>query len=134
MVHVEDAAADVGSEPVATMSEEPVPIEPEPVADTVPEAEAAPKKRGRRKAVEPVADNAPAEKPKRGRGKAKSAVAEDAAIELLETTPEPVAPAVAAAPPPPLPAPEPEIEPEVEDPNRPKRTGWWAKAKKAVGG
>jgi ribonuclease E len=134
MVHVEDAAADVGSEPVATMSEESVPIEPEPVADTVPEAEAAPKKRGRRKAVEPVADNAPAEKPKRGRGKAKSAVAEDAAIELLETTPEPVAPAVAAAPPPPLPAPEPEIEPEVEDPNRPKRTGWWAKAKKAVGG
>jgi hypothetical protein len=36
--------------------------------------------------------------------------------------------------PPPPPKPEPVLEPEVEDPARPKRTGWWAKAKKAMAG
>ena len=42
---------------------------------------------------------------------------------------------VAAEPEPvPAPAPEPVIEEEPEDPNRPKRTGWWAKAKKVVTG
>jgi ribonuclease E len=118
----------------------------EPVAAPAIEAvatdeEAAPKKRGRAKkadsTVEPAVEPAAAEeKPKRGRGK-------KPAVEALDITPsEPVAVAaptpapapLAVAPPPPPPQPEPVIEPEVEDPNRPKRTGWWAKAKKAMGG
>jgi ribonuclease E len=49
-----------------------------------------------------------------------------------------VAPEVKAAPAPvaapAIVAPKPAPEPEVEDPNRPKRSGWWAKAKQALGG
>jgi hypothetical protein len=32
------------------------------------------------------------------------------------------------------PKPKPAPEPEVEDPSRPKRSGWWSKAKKALTG
>ena len=52
--------------------------------------------------------------------------------------PEPVAAAPEAPAPTPEPAvkkaPEPVIEEEPEDPNRPKRSGWWSRAKKALGG
>jgi ribonuclease E len=44
------------------------------------------------------------------------------------------APAIITAPAPTSqPEPEPEVQ-EVADPNRPKRTGWWAKAKQVLGG
>jgi ribonuclease E len=80
-------------------------------------------------------DAAPA-KPARGRRKAAPAedvvAAEPAAPTPVVVTeapaPAPVTPPAPAAPPP---APEPE---EVVDPNRPKRSGWWAKAKSAFGG
>ncbi len=133
-----DADAESGAE--VTLTEEPAAAPP--VEEVV---EPAPKKRGRRKAAEadaaaaePEAEAAVAEKPKRGRGRAKKAedaVVEETAPVAVEATPEP-APAPAPAPPLPAPKPviEPVIEPEVEDPTRPKRTGWWAKAKKAVSG
>ena len=55
-------------------------------------------------------------------------VAAEAPVVVAElvAAPEPV---VVAAPP----APKPVVE-EVVDPNRPKRSGWWAKAKEALGG
>jgi ribonuclease E len=108
------------------------------VAEAPAPEEAAPKKRGRRKASETAAEvvaepesGASSEKPKRGRGKASKAV-EPEVTAVAEAVVE-AAPVAAKAPMPP-PAPEPVIEPEIEDPNRPKRTGWWAKAKKAVTG
>ncbi len=137
-----------GGEPVVAVAQQPEPvveaaaeIDPAPVEA----AEPAPKKRGRSRkaAAEPeaqpeVAAEAPAEKPKRGRGR-KAAAAEAApepeASQPLTAT-EPVVTAEPPAPvaPAPAPAPAPVIEPEVEDPNRPKRTGWWSRAKKAIGG
>ena len=56
----------------------------------------------------------------------------------VKSAPVPVeAPVVKAEPAPvaaPVYTPPPAPEPEVEDPNRPKRTGWWAKAKQALSG
>jgi ribonuclease E len=65
--------------------------------------------------------------------------------EVVAETPAPVAAPALPAPEPvvalpapevktALPAPKPAPEPEPEDPNRPKRTGWWAKAKQAFSG
>ncbi len=147
----DDAAGDA---PVAAVAQQPEPVveaaaesEPAPVEA----AEPAPKKRGRSRkaAVEPeaqaqpevqpeVAVEAPAEKPKRGRGR-KAAAAEvapepEAAQPLTATEPVVTAEVPAPVAPAPAPAPAPVIEPEVEDPNRPKRTGWWSRAKKAIGG
>ncbi len=108
----------------------------EPLADValapVEEPEAAPKKRGRRKAADAdmAAEEPPAEEPKRGRGRAKTV--EEPAAE--DTAPELVAAPAAPPPSPPPPEPEPEPEVEVEDPNRPKRTGWWSRARKAAAG
>ncbi len=143
-----------GDEPVAAVAQQPRAgrrgggeIEPAPVEA----AEPAPKKRGRSRkaAAEPeaqiqpdvqpeVAVEAPAEKPKRGRGR-KAAAAEvipepEAAQPLTATEPVVTAEPPAPVAPAPAPAPAPVIEPEVEDPNRPKRTGWWSRAKKAIGG
>jgi ribonuclease E len=125
------ADADAEGGDAVQMTEEPAaePVVAEP-AEEVP----APKKRGRGKkaeaevVAEPVAEAEAEEKPKRGRGK--KAVAE-AAVEAVAVEAAPAPVAVAPAP---KPAPVIEIEPEVEDPNRPKRSGWWSKAKKALGG
>ncbi|MGL4636854.1 MAG: Rne/Rng family ribonuclease [Beijerinckiaceae bacterium] len=132
-------AADSEGGATVTMTEEPVAVvaaEPTPVAEEA----AAPKKRGRKKAeapaeaivVEAVAE--PAEKPKRGR--AKKVVAEVAVEPVVQAVaaPAPVVEAPAPVAKKPEPKPEPVIEPEIEDPNRPKRSGWWSKAKKALGG
>jgi len=132
------AADQIASEPA---------VEPAlaPVVDPILAVEeaAAPRKRGRAKKADAPAEAAveaatPGEKPKRGRGrKAIAEPVEDTPAEsVVAIAPEPVpapAPVTVMAPPPP-PKPEPVIEPEVEDPNRPKRTGWWAKAKKAMAG
>ncbi|MCA3589205.1 MAG: ribonuclease E/G, partial [Methylocystis sp.] len=136
----DDAAAEVTDAPAAEPAPSPA-VEP-----VMAEAEPQPRKRGRTRktdavAAEPSAETAvetaaAEEKPKRGRGKKPVAEAvimtpaEPVAVAALTPAPAPVA--VTASPPPPKP--EPVIEPEVEDPNRPKRTGWWAKAKKAMGG
>ncbi len=133
------AAADAEGSDSVHMTEEPAAVESAPArVETVEEAP-APKKRGRSKkveaetAVEAVVE-APAteEKPKRGRGK--KAVAE-VAVEPVAVEAAP-APVIVVPPPAPKPEPKPEpvIEPEIEDPNRPKRSGWWSKAKKALGG
>ncbi len=125
-----------------------------PVAEPAAVEEPAPKKRGRSRkaAAEPevevaaeapaeVVAEAPAEKPKRSRSRKVAAVEEASAAEVAPApeaaqpltatepvvTAEPAAPVASARP-------APVIEPEVEDPNRPKRTGWWSRAKKAIGG
>jgi ribonuclease E len=59
-------------------------------------------------------------------------VAEEAAPDAVQAVDPQPAP-VPAPEPAPVSAPAAEPE-EVEDPNRPKRTGWWARAKKAIGG
>jgi ribonuclease E len=131
------ANADAEGGDAVQMTEEPVaaPTVVEP-AEEAP----APKKRGRGKkaeaevVAEPVVEATVDEKPKRGRGKKAvvEAAAEPVAVEAAPA-PAPVAPAPKPAPAP-RPAPVVEIEPEVEDPTRPKRSGWWSKAKKALGG
>jgi ribonuclease E len=107
-----------------------------PVA-AAPVEEAAKPKRGRAKKVEqpaagePVVEAvaAPAKAP-RGRKKAEPAVEAPAPVAAPQPAPASApAPVVVAASPPPAPEPE-----EIVDPNRPKRSGWWAKAKQAFGG
>ncbi len=104
----------------------------EPVVDVVPEAEAV---------VEPKAKAAAVKKPRAPR---KPKVAADAAAAVVEpVTVEPVSPKAApnlveaAAPEAVQPA-LPELittEPVVSaDPNKPKKGGWWAKAKASLGG
>jgi ribonuclease E len=158
-VTAETAEADVmAGEPMAAVADTAAPesvAAPMAPAEAAPveEAEPAPKKRGRSRkaAAEPAAEpvpeltaeaaaEVPADKPKRGRGRKAAAVEEapaagaasepEAAQPLTAT--EPVVTAEPAAPMAPPPAPV--VEPEVEDPNRPKRTGWWSRAKKAIGG
>ena len=109
------------AEAAAPVVEAPVVSEPAPEPEA--EAPAKPKRRSRAKKIvitEPAAD-APAED-----------VAAPAAEAVAETVAEPEpAPAPAPAP---VKAPEPVIEDEPDDPNRPKRRGWWSKAKQAFGG
>ena len=127
---------EVRAEVAATDDNAAMAVVEEPMAEMIsaPEAfaEPAPKKRGRAKKVEaetvkpeaapelardtPVVEAEP--KPKASRGRAKKSVESEAVT-------EPVVARVVAKPAP---------EPEIEDANRPKRTGWWAKAKKAMGG
>ncbi|KAF0231059.1 MAG: hypothetical protein FD175_928 [Beijerinckiaceae bacterium] len=83
----------------------------------------------------------PAEKPaKAPRSRAKKVAAApvvEAEAIAGASAPEAKAPApeVKAAPPVAAPKPAPVVvEPEVEDPSRPKRSGWWAKAKQALTG
>jgi ribonuclease E len=142
-----DEAGDDGGDMAGEPVEETVAEAPEASSDAAvePQAPAGPEKPKRRRSkaataadeaakAGPEADEAAPEpaRPKRGRGKAKAAAepaaepaaeAPEAAAAALEPTPAPVP----AVPPPP---PVVEIEPEVEDPNRPKRTGWWSKARK----
>ncbi|MGL5447265.1 MAG: Rne/Rng family ribonuclease [Rhabdaerophilum sp.] len=126
----------------------------EPAVEAVPEAPAiaedappAKPKRGRAKkaeAVEALVELAPepvAEKPvKAPRGRKKAVVAEPAAEPVAEVKAAPAKAAKSEAKPVPVPVPapvakQPEPEPEeAVDPNRPKRSGWWAKAKSALGG
>jgi ribonuclease E len=133
-----EATADAESGAAVHMTEEPAAVEAAPASVETVEEAPAPKKRGRGKKAEaeavveaPVMETPVAEeKPKRGRGK--KAMAE-VAVEPVAVEAAP-APVVVIAPPKPEPKPEPVIEPEIEDPNRPKRSGWWSKAKKALGG
>jgi ribonuclease E len=132
---MESASAEAVSEQVAAESSAPAEDAPQP------------KRRGRtRKAAAETADAVeaaenPEPKPRRGRAR-KAAEAAETTSETIagveETQPLPATEAVVAAeptPPAPPPAPvAPVIEPEVEDPNRPKRSGWWSRAKKAIGG
>jgi len=87
--------------------------------------------------AEAPAEAAPAEKPKRApRTRAKKADVEAptaaTATEKVSMPSQVAEPALEIKTAPVKVAPPP--EPEVEDPDRPKRTGWWAKAKKALGG
>jgi ribonuclease E len=126
----------------------------EPVTETVPalveEAPPAKPKRGRARkaeaaeapaevaaveiAAEPVAEK-PAKAP-RGRKKLAAEPVAEAAPEVKAAD----APAKAEAKPVPAPTPAPVVQPpepepeEIVDPNRTKRSGWWAKAKSALGG
>jgi ribonuclease E len=121
----------------------------EPIAEVVSapveEAPLAKPKRGRAKkaelveapaevVAEPVAEK-PAKAP-RGRKKAAAEPVVEAAPEV-KAAPAPAKaeakPALAPTPAPVAQQPEPEPE-EIVDPNRPKRSGWWAKAKSALGG
>ncbi len=130
----DEEAGEVVSAPPAIAVEEP--DAPVPVEEVV----AAKPKRSRKKAAAAATDGIeviePA-KPKRSRKKA----AEPEVVVVEPTAPEPVA-AEPAAPEPqpeekPAKAPEPEITTpliEVSDPNKPKRSGWWAKAKQVISG
>jgi ribonuclease E len=120
--------ADSDGEAAVVLTEE-VPVET---------AAPAPKKpRGRTKAAaapvaEPVIeDAAPEEKPKRSRAKKAPAVPEANAPETVRDEPAPEQKAAARKP---EPRPKPIIEPEIEDDTRPKRSGWWSRAKKAMSG
>lgn len=133
-----DAVIETVAEPVAEVA--PAPVE---------EAPPAKPKRGRAKKAEIVeapeevaaVEAAPepvAEKPaKAPRTRKKAAAAEPVAEAAPEVKAAP-APAKTEAKPAPAPVPvvqPPEPEPEeIVDPNRPKRSGWWAKAKSALGG
>jgi len=132
--------ASIDAAPEAAVEQAPVMVaEPAVVTDEV-EPAPAPRKRGRaRKAeAEPAAEaEAAAEKPKRTRTR-KAAV-----VEVSEDAPAPTPEAAAPEAAQPIPAIEPVVtaapttppaEPEVEDSSRPKRTGWWSKAKKVIGG
>jgi len=124
----------------ATVTAEPV-IEAMPASVSAAEEKPAKPRRGRGKKAEvveapveaapaePIAEEKPAKPARAARGRKKAEAVEAAVPVEAEPAPE-----VKAAPvPAPAPAPEPEPE-EVSDPNRPKRSGWWAKAKSALGG
>ena len=133
-------AADSEGGAAVHMTEEAVEEQPIPVVVQAPVVEevSAPKKRSRKKAGDevleaPVAVLATDEKPKRGR--AKKVVVEVAIEPVAVAAIEPPAPIKEAVlSPKVVPVIVPEPEPEPEDPSRPKRTGWWSKAKKAMGG
>jgi ribonuclease E len=126
-------------------SGEAVQLTEEPVA-AVPVVEAVEEKkpRGRRKAKAEEAVEAPAAAPevapeiaappaKRGRAK-KATKADEAVVEAAAPQAKVAAPEIKAAPAAPVQARVVEIEPEIEDNTRPKRAGWWSRAKKAVTG
>ncbi|OYU50287.1 MAG: ribonuclease E/G [Rhizobiales bacterium PAR1] len=147
----ETDSSDEGLSAEAQAEAEPAmaPVEATPAVEApVVEAEAPAKKPRRSRAAKAEAtvseEAAPAEKPaKAPRSRAKKtaaeAPAEAAAPAVVETAPEaPAIPEVQAAPevkaaPAPV-APKPAPEPEPEDPNRPKRSGWWSRAKQAFSG
>jgi ribonuclease E len=141
----ETVAADSEGDEAVTLTEETAAPEPVAVAESAPQVAEAPVADVAAEA-EPVAVKAPPARKPRTRRKAVAAAPEEvietpaptepeqvvAAPPQVAVQPEAVAPS-APAPVTPPPAPEPEPV-EIEDPNRPKRTGWWAKAKKAMGG
>ena len=99
---------------------------------------AAKPKRGRTKKAAAASDSTLAPEAAMERGALESQPETDmtapAAPELSAVDPTPVADAPAhpiSPPPAPKPAPAPE---RVVDPNAPKRTGWWSRAKQALGG
>lgn len=145
-----NAAAEPGSETAETMvMAEPALAQAE-AAETSAEAPVKKPRRGRTRKTQDeamVADAAPEDealqpvaapaKPARAPRSRKAAEKADP-LEAVMTEPAPEAPipaAIASTPVAPAPATvAPEPEPEVEDPNRPKRTGWWGRAKQAFGG
>ncbi|PPD16841.1 MAG: ribonuclease E/G [Methylobacterium sp.] len=120
-------------------------VEVEPAPEAAPEEKPAKPRRGRAKkteAVEAPVEATPAEavteekpvKPARaprGRKKATADTVDEPAPEVKAAPPVMTEEAAPAAEPAPAPEPEPV---EVPDPSRPKRSGWWAKAKSALGG
>jgi ribonuclease E len=134
----ESMAADSEGSAAVTTTEEPL-----QVAEAIV-TEPAPKTRGRKKAIiavvaPPVLEStAPeadvAEKPKRGRVKKAEPKKEEQKLETKAVETVTTTPVVAPIPAPVKARPPVVIEPEIEDPNRPKRSGWWSKAKKALSG
>lgn len=145
---VTEAVAEVAPETAAVVAEAaPEPVEA-PVAEAVAE-DAAPKKRTRaprkKKTDDVAAEAAPAAvvepeaapaKPKRSRAKAKAVeaapeiVSEAAAPVEAEVVPVPATEPVVTVPvaePEPTPAPAPEVTSTELPPDRPRRSGWWAK-------
>ncbi len=147
----EDAGADAAAE--APVASEAAPVEPAPVEEAAA-AEAAPKPRRTRKkavaadaAVEapaaeqvvaapepaPAAEAAPAAKPRRTRKKAEPVVETPAVEAVAAPAPEEAKAAVEPPAPEPVVATEPVvIGAPAED--RPKRGGWWARAKASITG
>jgi ribonuclease E len=140
-------ASDAATAAEPVMSEEPAFVE----AAVAKTGEDKPKRgRGRKPkaaeaeaaaVTEPVAAPEPAaEKPKRGRGKKAEAVSETdtaASIAVPARVAEPVAAAAVEEAPKParrrIPIDVP-TEPEPDDASKPKRAGWWSKAKQMIGG
>jgi ribonuclease E len=120
-----DAPAELAApaeKPKRTRTRKPKVVEAEAATET-PAAEAP--------AAEPT-EAAPAPKPRARR----KAAAKPAAEEAVAAAPQAEIPAEPAAAPVPAPA-EPESSApviEVSDPNKPKRSGWWARAKHAISG
>ncbi|MEL6801337.1 MAG: Rne/Rng family ribonuclease [Pseudomonadota bacterium] len=109
-VEAEAAEGDVPVEEVSEPAAEPVAEEAAPVAEEAP-AEEKPKRRTRtRKKAEPVAEVAVAEAPE------PEAVVEAAPDPAPEPTPEPASD----------PEPEPAIAEGGDDPDKPRRKGWWS--------
>jgi len=114
--------------------------------EPVVEAPVAAEPPARAEEAAPAEAPAPAPAPKRTRRRKVEIAAEEAPVEApAAVAPQPVepapAPVAAAAPEPeaPVAPPAPAAEPEVivltpPDPNRPKRAGWWSKAKAALTG
>ncbi|MEL6517545.1 MAG: Rne/Rng family ribonuclease [Pseudomonadota bacterium] len=109
-VEAEAAEGDAPVEKVSEPAAEPVAEEAAPVAEEAP-AEEKPKRRTRtRKKAEPVAEVAVAEAPE------PEAVVEAAPEPAPEPTPEPASD----------PEPEPAIAEGGDDPDKPRRKGWWS--------
>ncbi|MEO1579536.1 MAG: Rne/Rng family ribonuclease [Pseudomonadota bacterium] len=109
-VEAEAAEGDAPVEKVSEPAAEPVAEEAAPVAEEAP-AEEKPKRRTRtRKKAEPVAEVAVAEAPE------PEAVVEAAPDPAPEPTPEPASD----------PEPEPAIAEGGDDPDKPRRKGWWS--------
>ncbi len=135
----ETAEAIEVSEPVTTETA----VEAAPQPEATPEEKPAKPRRGRAKKAdavevpaeaaltEAVVEDKPAKPARAPRGRKKAEAVEAPAP--VEAEPAPEVKAEAPAPVAPAPEPEPVVE-ETPDPNRPKRSGWWAKAKSALGG
>lgn len=155
LINVEAGEGEAQAEPAAPVMAAPIEAETAPVTEV--EAPAKPR-RGRAKKADatppdaevapiaaeaeaPARTEAPAKPVRAARGRKPKVTEAEAPEAVVASTPEapaPVAPApapeVKSEPVPVVKAAPPAPEPEVEDPNRPRRTGWWAKAKQALGG
>jgi ribonuclease E len=97
------------------------------IEDTVEIVEAKPKRGRPSKIVDDAIDTGDALKPASKRGRKAKAIDAD----IVENAPEVAISKIAQ---PILAAPAPVIEVEIDDPSKPKRTGWWAKTKQALSG
>jgi ribonuclease E len=137
-VIVPEALPEPPVKPKRSRARKSAPADAEPKAEATAEEKPKARRTRARKTVEPAAETAvatveaekvdePAKPARAARARKAAAKAPTPDVPLVETA-SPTEPAVAAPP-----APEPEPE-EVVDPGRPKRTGWWAKAKQVLGG